>query len=402
MMNKLFLKIKQNGFLWFIKRTKKEFRNPTVPLLKAIVDKFLYLRKKVTCFITKSQKDEFLYAVYDLDVNASTYNCSEFLIDAEYEANRNNKSGFVVVIVPPSSDQSLGWKEYDFVIDSDSKQWRFQNIVISLTFLSPYCKGTYILPSRLEAISFVKGRDVYPYLYDGRNLRSIDVPDFYRKFDRPHLFEGFRASKQGLKYIRDWIHENRIVFPVVTITIRNNAFDIVRNSNIKEWVRFARYLQSTGYHPVVIPDTDNAFSDDPLFEGITIFRECAWNMGLRMALYESAFLNLFVPNGCLSIALYNYRCSYICMNNHPEGSIVMTEKVAKELGQTIGANHKFATPNQRLSYKPDSYDNILEEFKLFLKDNCRENKNGLITGQIQHGKDILNIDRLNTRSVSSQ
>ena len=81
----------------------------------------------------------------------------------------------------------------------------------------------------------------------------------------------------------------------------------------------------------------------------------------------------------------------------------MTEKVAKELGQTIGANHKFATPNQRLSYKPDSYDNILEEFKLFLEENRAEYlRNRTMAARIQHRTATPITEQPNASSVSNQ
>ena len=37
------------------------------------------------------------------------------------------------------------------------------------------------------------------------------------------------------------------------------------------------------YNPIVVPDTDNAFSKVG-FEGMPFFTECAWNMGLRITL----------------------------------------------------------------------------------------------------------------------
>lgn len=369
MKDNIFAKIRQNGLRWLFSRLNLEMTNPTLPFSKAVIDTFLRSRKTISRLWTKQHEDTLLYAMYDLDVSAITYNLVEFLVDAEYEAHKNNKKGFVVVFVPASNDPSVSWKEYDSVIDTASKKWRFENILVPLTSLSPKCYGTYILSRRSDAIALVKGRDVYPHLYDGVNLRSTDIVAFFRKLDRPHLFEGLRASTQGLRYIQTWLLENRVQAPVITITIRNHAFDKARNSNIEAWSHFARHLQSSGYHAVVVPDTDTSFSEEPLFAGVSTFRECAWNIGLRMALYESAYLNFFVPNGCATLAFFNPRCSYICMNSLPEGSIVTTKESYARIGHPIGTNYKFATSKQRLSFKPDSYENILDEFKRFLEEN---------------------------------
>lgn len=372
MNSNIFLKIRSNGLGWFYARLKRELRNPTFPVTIAVIDSVLRVKKKLSRLLNreKSHDMDILYAIYDLEVSAMTYNFAEFLIDAEYEANISKKNGFVVVFVPSSNDQMFVWKEFDSAVDFESRQWRFQNILIPLAFLSKKCKGLHILSSRTEVASFVRGRDVYPYLYDGVNLRSIDIKDFFQKLDRPYLFDGLSASAQGLRYIQAWMLENKVQAPIVTITLRTAKFDPARNSNIEAWSSVAAYLFSSGYHPVVIPDTDNAFCEMSEFEGITFFRECAWNLGLRMALYESAFLNFFVMNGCFGLAYLGTRCSYICMNCLPEGSIVTTEEAWKKVGHAIGTDFKFATNNQKLVFRPDSYENIITEFELFLKNSA--------------------------------
>jgi hypothetical protein len=369
LLNKVLLKIQKNGFRWFFWRLQREVRNPTNPFLKVIIDKLLYFLKTILKIWATTKKDDFLYAIYDLDVSPITFNITELLIDAEYEAAMRNKKGFVLVFVPSSNDPLLTYKPYDSVIDAASKQWRFQNLVIPVTFLSEKCKGINILPQRSDVINFAKGREVYPTLYDGVNIRGVDIEEFFAKLSKPYLFKGLRAPKQGLKYIQSWVSENNIKEPIVTITIRNYMFDKARNSNIEAWSKFAIYLRSAGYHPVVIPETDTAFCEDQQFDGITIFRDCAWNIGLRASLYEFAFQNLFVSNGCVLLAVFNPTCKYILMNFQAEESIVAVEENFKKMGIQYGDNYKFATPGQVLNYTPDTFENIVFEFEKFLKDH---------------------------------
>ena len=196
-------KIKEKGLLWLIARVRQELRFPSNKSVKAVIDFLLSAKKRIRSFSSKTVKDDLLYGIYDLEVNDLTYFAAVSLFDFEIESRRNNKKGFILVIVPSSLDPKLGWKEYDSVIDSDSKLWRFQNIVLPLTFFSPYCRGVYVLPCRSDAIDFAKKHDVYPNLYDGINLRKTDVDDvIYRKLDKPGLFEGLKANIQGLKYVR--------------------------------------------------------------------------------------------------------------------------------------------------------------------------------------------------------
>jgi hypothetical protein len=364
----ILVKIKQKGFLWLCRRLKRELRSPSMSYSQIPINLFLRARKKLFQPLSQVEKDDLIYGIYDLDVNPITFNFSEFLIDIEYEASLFGKKGFVVVIVPPSQNPDLIWKEYDAVIDSDSKLWRYHNIILPLTFLAPKCKGTFMLPRRSDVIAFSKSHEVYPYLYDGINLRGMNIGEFYRKLDRPGLFEGLRASIQGLNYIKAWLVERKLLAPIVTITIRSSAFDVPRNSNTEAWSSFAHFLESAGYQPVIIPDTDDAFRDRPEFEDLCQFKECAWNIGLRMALYETAYLNFFVPNGCFGLAIFNTQCSYICLNLLPAGSIVTTEESYKKIGHAIGTNYKFANERQRLCFQPDDYENIVREFELFVSE----------------------------------
>lgn len=370
-MNVIFRKIKEKGLLWFIKRVRQELRNPSKKPVKTIMDFLLRAKKRMPSLTAKVIEDDLLYCMYDLNIYDLTYIMAIRLVEFEMEAKNNNKKGFIVVIVPSSLDPDLGWKEYDSKIDKYSKLWRFQNLVLPITFLSPSCKGVYVLPRRSDAIAFAKKHDVYPEMYDGINLRKTDASELlHRKWDRPGLFEGLKANKQGLRYVKDWINAKGIQSKIITITIRDSPFDPARNSDIKAWSSFARYLLEAGYSPVIIPDTDNAFCKNLGFEGINFFSECAWNIGLRMALYETAYLNLFAPNGPVTLAFVNPRCSYIAMNSTPKGAIIsMDEEAYKKYGHPIGENFKFANQRQRLCFETDTYENIRNEFDRFVKDN---------------------------------
>ena len=210
-MNKIVSKLKQKGFRWFIWRLGRELRAPSIPLLKLVIDKYLQFKKKTLKNWSETREDDFLYAIYDLDENAITFNVVEILLDAEYEASVRNKVGFVMVFVPRSNDPSLTYEEYDALFDADNKLWKFQNIVLPVSLLSEKCKGAYLLPKRSDAVEFVKGRDVIPDLYDGVNLRgAVEGRELFKKLDRPNVFEGLRAPKQGMRYIQKWLLENNI------------------------------------------------------------------------------------------------------------------------------------------------------------------------------------------------
>ncbi|SVE37786.1 uncharacterized protein METZ01_LOCUS490640, partial [marine metagenome] len=156
---------------------------------------------------------------------------------------------------------------------------------------------------------------------------------------------------------------------IVSVTIRRQDFDPARNNRVTEWLRFCHYLQAEGYFPVIVPDTDHSFDTDELFPGIYVFHECAWNMGLRMALYEFCYLNFFVPSGPSWLGSGGKKVSYIAMNMLPKGSKITTIEAYNKVGHPTGENYRWAWPNQKLVYKPDTYENILAEFKYYIQEN---------------------------------
>ena len=365
---KIIKKIKDKGLRWFLFRLKSEIRNPTNLYFKIIVDNMLRLRMSVTKPLLRKERDDLLYAIFDMECAPITFNIAEFLVDAELESRNINKNGFVVVVVPLEKEPKYENEEYLSVVDSASKSWRFQNIVLPIISLSSSCKGIYILPQRKDVEQYVRNFDIYPDIYDSKNIRYLDAGKLYRKLDRPNMFEGLRATKQGLRYVDKWIKANNINKPIVTITIRDYGYDKVRNSNLDAWSRFSTYLDGSGYVPVIIPDIDGDDLDQTYFSDGFIYKEAAWNMMLRMALYELVYLNFFVSGGPLSLAIMNPKCSYIAMNLFAEGSVIDTKDAYKKIGYDVGTNYKFSTENQKLVYDTDSYDNIVSEFE------CYENK----------------------------
>lgn len=143
----------------------------------------------------------------------------------------------------------------------------------------------------------------------------------------------------------------------------------MRNSNVDEWVKFSNQIKKEGFIPVIIPDTDACYEQDPRFEGLVIFRDACWNLGLRMALYEESYLNFFVPSGPATMAFMNNKVKIICMKMIVPGSIEATDDVYKGRGLKIGQRKfEFSEDYQVISWEMDNFDIIRKEFNQFLAD----------------------------------
>ena len=120
-----------------------------------------------------------------------------------------------------------------------------------------------------------------------------------------------------------------------------------RNSNLTAWGKLAEYLTDEGFAPIFVPDTATAF--DPVDDAIAkfpIFTEGAMSVELRMALYETAWLNMLVNNGpfgCLSFS----DSPYLMFKILTPGVRMTSESYMTSLGYEIGATPPFCSPFQK-------------------------------------------------------
>ena len=171
------------------------------------------------------------------------------------------------------------------------------------------------------------------------------------------VFSGFRASKAGLKYVEQWMKSGNIEQPMVVITLRQYGYDTSRNSNIEEWSKFAVWLKSQGYTPVFVPDTDACWKSNKSLEDFITITDACWNLGLRLALYERAFVSLFYSSGVAALCSLSSHARYIAFYPVIEESLQAKAETYERYGLVSGQRrYDFAQDHQLLSWKRDSFE----------------------------------------------
>ena len=186
--------------------------------------------------------------------------------------------------------------------------------------------------------------------------------DAARRGDHPIAV--LRARPERKANIEQWLTA-RGVGPrrLVTITLRDYAYMPQRNSNLQAWSAFARGLDSKLFYPVIIPDTDQTLRGLPSeIDGLTVFVEAAWNVGLRMALYERACLNMGVNTGPMGLCWLNDTTHYATLKMAPAGVPQTTEENFRSLGFDPDHSLPFANVGQELVWQDDTLDVIQETF----------------------------------------
>tara|TARA_B110000014_G_C20104722_1_gene580666 strand:- start:157 stop:1320 length:1164 start_codon:yes stop_codon:yes gene_type:complete len=370
-LNSLLQKIRLKGIGWLFKKIKSELVSPTFAITRYMVRmrelfKKLYQRNNEASR-NNMVPDDTLIAVYDLNNSSITYDFAMFLAAAETFGKTHGKLTLFVVFVQKELSL-LHDEEYLSVVSKDSQEWRFNNIVVQLTQLYPACSGYVLLPRNSQIDNYIKNRIVYPPGYSNTYKPHMDYTEVFPLVNKK-IFSGFSAPKTGLNYVQQWMSYNNITSRMVVITLRNYGYDETRNSNIDEWVKFAHWVKTKGFMPIFVPDTDSCWTSAKELEDFIVFTEPCWNLGLRMALSELAFMTFFYSNGIFAIGSLNKKIGLISMFPAIEESLQAKADVYTSYGLVSGQRrYDYAEKHQFLSWKRDTFENIRDEFMEFVSE----------------------------------
>jgi hypothetical protein len=154
---------------------------------------------------------------------------------------------------------------------------------------------------------------------------------------------------------------------VVTLTLREAAYHPKRNSDLKVWTKFARYLKHHGEHVVFVRDTAKA--DQPISE----FETCplaSKDIDARMYLYDHSKMNFFVSNGPCGLGMWSDK-PYICfVPPEDETSDYEPNKASfwkKMMGIEHGEQFPWFKPYQRMVWRQPDYQSLKDAYQDTLK-----------------------------------
>lgn len=195
-----------------------------------------------------------------------------------------------------------------------------------------------------------------PDAIKGRALDTLSLGPVVEAYNAGEKLPQFDIPEDAKQEIRRSVTEACGQLPV-TITLREADHFSHRNSNVTEWLKFAEWLEKRGEKVLFIRDTSKAA--EPI-TGYNICPPASKNLFVRTALYSVAKANLFVSNGPAMLAVFGdrpwlfvneLRIDDRYMPNTPDGWHYFT-------GIPNGGQWPWARPDQRVIYKPDTFENI--------------------------------------------
>jgi hypothetical protein len=184
----------------------------------------------------------------------------------------------------------------------------FENVILpGLTLLNSCTKFEWVerqdlinLPSNMEY--------VFPRGYDPKNpIGDYVGNDLALNRIRGDSFSSFTAPIFAKKFAKQWISRFNGK-KIVTLTTRELDRDDVnktRVADVEKWEGFFEKLKLLGVEPIVVRDTDKAFSGDQIFKNATECPEASISVTFRLALYELSEMNFFKNNGPLMLANFS-------------------------------------------------------------------------------------------------
>lgn len=365
-------KLKREGYGWFIRRVMREWVNPTTRtglFLQPITRLAHYLVSKPLDFFLSGVRSEkqtakqSLYFFYDFEVEPVTYDFAWALCIANAKRDALNLIGLKVIFVPGRikglRNEAL---DYEAIVNPPARSWRIHSILLPLVKLVASPCSVVVCATRAEACVIRKqARFIYPDNY------TVTFPVPYLPKQAMHYPEkllALKADPQALLYVSDWLKGLAPGKKVIVITLRQYAYTPSRNSDIGAWALFASSLDHADYFVVFVADTEQSLAPLPrALMPFTFFQPACWNVLLRSAIYELAYLNLGVNTGPMALCWFNPLCRYITFKAITPNGVQASLPVMIDKGFVPGESPCFANDFQKWVWDEDEFECISDEFR---------------------------------------
>lgn len=236
-------------------------------------------------------------------------------------------------------------------------------------------------PQGTAARTMARDRIALPLLRMNPACEAVILRERSERDPRPeyicHFGEFLKTYGRGVRPLRP-LYDVPPAPALVTMTLRECEHWPQRNSATGEWIKAAREIAAAGWQVVIVRDTARAGDPIPGF-GIDAFQSASINLELRAALYRSAFCNMFVNNGPAWLA-FALDAPAVVLKVATEGaSHSHGAQHWRRLGVRPGADQlPGAPPHQRLCWREDTADSIVQAFVEFHAINGARGHEGAV------------------------
>jgi hypothetical protein len=284
-----------------------------------------------------------LDAVYDLRNAPSTFDFGTFLVVCSQMAQMHGRDSINVTI---RAGMYRSKTDRDKLVSEPEKEWRILSILLQLCSLVPMVK-TYTV-DYLPPLDFQETEPL-PVPYQASWVSAA----WFQRDVSPQVMKAPTYAKTLVPDKCD-----------VTLTLRQSKTFKDRNpASLDDWHRVYLELKRRGLVVRVVPDVEDILHDQKYAEHDwmpDVFTPAAWDMRIRLALYENTSLNIGSANGPVAIMAYTKDCKYLMFDNLRGGWT--PEKWAEMHGTKPGGQLPWCGLDQRVTHLDSTYENMIAEF----------------------------------------
>ena len=339
--------------------------------------KYIELKNKDTRLKSYNENKGNINAFIDLKNFRGTYDLIGFLIYVKLLSDQKNKKCNLIIFKNQKNNIIVNPEKEKEFLKNYTVDFRNQFITSQLIHLVEnfepnifyfnepheaeifFNKENIIVPSTAKLDKLIQWDDYY-----------IKINEFYNSYKKSASLKAPEYLKNFLiKYLN--LNKEEISKGIITITLRDSSYSEIRNSNLKSWINFYKWLKEKNYYPIFINDTEkinfkkNIGSELDKFNCINI---ASLNCNLRLALYELAYLNTGVSCGPSLCMIFSKYCKYLIFKTFVEDdkSNASLENFKKTNGFGFGKQWPFANKFQKLVWSSnDDFNTLKNEFLKF-------------------------------------
>lgn len=341
----------------FLGRLRNEFASPSTLIARTL--RRLYYTIAPGVAQRPGRNGERLLFVYDTASSPITFDFLHYLYYANWLRMQRGKTHVDILVVSRQDLLTSREQSYVSAVGHDNMNWRLTNLLVALSRLFPAVGRVYIVEP-LKAFELVQSYEcVHPQGYGISNPVSAIV-----RLDEPGLdFRPvLRASATACEIVESYF-PTADARKIVTITLRNYDYVSVRNSDVDAWVSFASSIDPAQYRVIFIPDASvHGVKTREQIKSFEVFDSACWNMELRAALYQRAWMNMGVACGPLAISGLMDKVWTVMIDRSLDYPADYLEGIGSRTGVLPGARPAFYSSTCRFYLGRDDKQTILKLF----------------------------------------
>lgn len=282
-------------------------------------------------------------AVYDFAKAPITFDFCIFLATARLIFSRENGVPEFWLDLDARSWRNDTPREKSYTVDE--RLWRLHNLIMPIISTAPGISGfsVHSLPS--AEIGF--GQKALVFHAEESHYLTSGLRKVFESFPYdPHLFLAPQTAITMASRILRVSHGK----PSAVVAVRHSTFEPERDSQDKTLTMVCRSLIDQGFCVFLIPDQESSNQMPSENDDICLVKEAAFNLPLRLALYELADITICPASGPTSFAALSIRKPNMIIHSPIHPSVpTATAKWHTSTGLDVGSSQPFPwTPvNQR-------------------------------------------------------